>query len=171
MAKPPAEDLAHLPRPASSRTTWSPCCWSWPRAHEAVLARLARMQLADQPDKLASRLQEDPVRLEALQQVLRLPGGRRVRPHAGRLAATRWSESSAPRTLRPRWPCFQAFIESDAAWFERADDSDGVIGDAVRSACQHWLRAAARCETPARRVARSALARDLYSGRPVRRPR
>jgi hypothetical protein len=24
-----------------------------------------------------------------------------------------------------------------------------VIGDAVRSACQHWLRAAARCETPA----------------------
>ena len=43
---------------------------------------------------------------------------------------------------------FQAFIDADASWFERADDSDGVIGDAVRSACRHWLRAAARCETP-----------------------
>jgi hypothetical protein len=30
-----------------------------------------------------------------------------------------------------------------------ADDSDGCIGEAVGAACAHWLRAAARCETPA----------------------
>jgi hypothetical protein len=56
---------------------------------------------------------------------------------------------------------FEAVIESDAAWFARADDSDGVIGDAVRSACQHWLRAAARCETPADVWPQRLL--DLYS--------
>jgi hypothetical protein len=43
---------------------------------------------------------------------------------------------------------FETCIEADAAWFDRADDSDGVIGDAVRAACLHWLQAAARCETP-----------------------
>jgi hypothetical protein len=35
-----------------------------------------------------------------------------------------------------------------AVLLERADDSDGVIGDVVRAACRHWLQAAARCETP-----------------------
>jgi hypothetical protein len=62
---------------------------------------------------------------------------------------------------------FQAFIDTDASWFERADDSDGVIGDAVRSACRPL---AARCRAlrdPALRVARS-LARAL-PGRSVRR--
>ncbi len=44
---------------------------------------------------------------------------------------------------------FQAFIEAEASWFGRADDSDGVIGAAVRSACRYWLRAAARSEIPA----------------------
>ena len=44
---------------------------------------------------------------------------------------------------------FEGFIEADASWFERADDSDGSIGDAVRAACWHWLKAAALCETPA----------------------
>jgi hypothetical protein len=57
------------------------------------------------------------------------------------------------RELLPRDPSaalalFEAFNEADAAWFDRADDSDGMIGDAVRAACRHWLQAAARCETP-----------------------
>lgn len=44
---------------------------------------------------------------------------------------------------------FQNFIESEASWFRRADDSNNVIGDVVSVACQHWLRAAARCKMPA----------------------
>ncbi|MDM0110472.1 hypothetical protein QTH97_36735 [Variovorax sp. J22R24] len=43
----------------------------------------------------------------------------------------------------------QAFIEADEQWFEHADDSGADIGNAVRSACRHWLQAAAKCETPA----------------------
>ena len=43
----------------------------------------------------------------------------------------------------------EAFIEADNVFFERADDSDGVIGDAVRAGCRLWLKAAARCESPA----------------------
>jgi hypothetical protein len=43
----------------------------------------------------------------------------------------------------------EAFIGSDTALFERADDSDGVIGSAVRAACRLWLRCASRCEAPA----------------------
>ena len=63
-----------------------------------------------------------------------------------------WLEQVA-RELLPKDPpaalsLFEAFIEADAAWFDGADDSDGVIGDSVRAACRHWLQAAARCETP-----------------------
>jgi hypothetical protein len=64
-----------------------------------------------------------------------------------------WLDQVA-RELLPKDPpaalsLFEAFIEADAAWLDHADDSDGVIGDAVRAACRHWLQAAARCETPA----------------------
>jgi hypothetical protein len=41
-----------------------------------------------------------------------------------------------------------SFIESNGKFFERADDSDGAIGDAVREACRLWLRTAAQCKRP-----------------------
>lgn len=61
-----------------------------------------------------------------------------------------WLDQVA-RELLPKDPpaalaLFEAFIDADAAWFDRTDDSDGVIGDAVRAACRHWLQAAARCD-------------------------
>ena len=60
------------------------------------------------------------------------------------------------RELLPKDPAvalalFESFIEADGAFFERADDCDGCFGDAVRAAFRHWLPAAARCETPARK--------------------
>ena len=63
-----------------------------------------------------------------------------------------WLDQIA-RGLMPKAPptaleLFQAFIEADAVFFECADDSDGAVGDAVRSACRYWLQAASRCETP-----------------------
>lgn len=57
------------------------------------------------------------------------------------------------RELLPRDPMAavdlaEAFIESDAKFFDRADDSSGCIGSAMRTACLLWLEAAARCEAP-----------------------
>ncbi len=43
----------------------------------------------------------------------------------------------------------EAFIQVDGVFFNRADDSGGVIGDAMRTGCLLWLRAASRCESPA----------------------
>ena len=42
----------------------------------------------------------------------------------------------------------ESFIESDAIFLERADDSSSCIGDAMCAACRLWLQAAARCEVP-----------------------
>lgn len=57
--------------------------------------------------------------------------------------------SVVPRDPPAALALFESFIEADASWFERADDSDGCIGDAVRATCRRWLEAAALCETPA----------------------
>ena len=115
--------------------------------HEAVQARLGRMQLADRPDKLAAGFKKA---LNGWRRSTEFYGYR----DAGAFGRTLegWLDQVA-RELLPKDPpaalsLFEAFIEADAAWFDRADDSDGVIGDAVRAACRHWLQAAARCETP-----------------------
>ena len=115
--------------------------------HEAVQARLARMQLADRPDKLAAGFRKT---LSGWRRSTRFYGYREARELGHMLE--HWLEQVA-RELLPKDPpaavlLFEAFIEADAAWFDRADDSDGVIGDAVRAACRHWLQAAAHCETP-----------------------
>ena len=114
------------------------------RDHEVVHARLTRMQLADQPGKLAAGFKKT---LATWKRSRKFYGYREASEFGRELAG--WLVQ-VERELCTKDPAtalalFQAFIESDAAWFERADDSDGVIGDVVRSACQHWLRAAARC--------------------------
>jgi len=117
------------------------------RDHEAVQARLDRLQLADQPGKLAAGFKKT---LAAWKRSSKFYGYREAGEFGRTLEA--WLDQVA-QELVPRDPpaalaLFQAFIEADAAWFERADDSDGAVGDAVRKACQHWLHTAARCETP-----------------------
>lgn len=42
----------------------------------------------------------------------------------------------------------ESFIESDAIFFERADDSYGDIGHAMDAGCRLWLVAASMCEQP-----------------------
>ena len=147
MAKPPAEDPADF-LARQPKETLVAVLLELARDHEAVQARLARMQLADQPDKLAAGFRKT---LAAWKRSSKFYGYREAREFGRDLEG--WLEQ-VERELCPKDPpaalaLFQAFIEADASWFERADDSDGVIGDAVRSACQQWLRAAARCETPA----------------------
>lgn len=117
-------------------------------AHEAVKQRLARLQLADRPDKLAAAFKKT---LAAWRRLTKFHGYRESREYGSRLEA--WLDQVA-RELAPKDPpaavaLFEGFIESDSAWFEHADDSDGAVGDAVRAACRHWLQAAAMCESPA----------------------
>jgi hypothetical protein len=118
------------------------------RDNEDIRARLGRLQWADRPDKLSAGFRKT---LSAW----RRPA--RFRPRREALAFGRelekWLDQVAQELLPQDPPAaldlFQAFIEADADWFHQADDSNGAIGTAVRAACGHWLRAAARCETAA----------------------
>lgn len=114
--------------------------------HEAVRARLERMLLADRPDKLAAEFKKS---LSRWKRSTRFYPYREAREFAAMLRS--WLDQVA-RELLPKHPeaalsLFEAFIAADATWFEHADDSDGVIGQAVRAACRYWLQAAARCES------------------------
>jgi hypothetical protein len=146
MAKPPTEDLEAFLRRQDAADLVA-VLLELAKDHEAVQARLARMQLADRPDKLAAGFRKT---LSGWRRSTKFYGYREAREFGRMLDG--WLEQVA-RELLPKDPAaalalFEDFIEADAAWFDRADDSDGVIGDAVGAACRHWLQAAARCETP-----------------------
>ena len=115
--------------------------------HEVVQKRLSRLQLADRPEKLAADFRRT---LTAWRRSKRFLDYRRAGEFARELED--WL-GQVERELLPRDPAaalalFEQFIEADGTWLERADDSDGSIGDAVRTACGLWLRAAARAPEP-----------------------
>lgn len=146
MARPPNEDLETFLRRQDAGDLVA-VLLELAKDHEAVQARLERMQLADRPDKLAAGFKET---LSGWRRSTRFYGYREAGEFGRMLDG--WLDQVG-RELLPNDPpgalaLFEAFVEADAAWFDRADDSDGVIGDAVRAACRHWLQAAARCETP-----------------------
>jgi hypothetical protein len=146
MARPAAEDLETFLRRQDAPALVA-VLLELANDHEAVQARLARMQLADRPDKLAAGFRNT---LAGWRRSTSFHGYREAREFGRTLEG--WLDQVA-RELLPKDPpaalaLFESFIEADSAWFERADDSDGAIGDAVRAACMHWLQAAARCETP-----------------------
>lgn len=146
MAKPPHEDLETFLRRQGAGDLVA-VLLELAKDHEAVQARLARMQLADRPDKLATGFKKT---LAGWQRSTKFYGYREAGEFGRMLDG--WLDQVA-RELLPKDPpaalsLFEAFIEADAAWFDRADDSDGVIGDAVRAACRQWMQAAACCETP-----------------------
>lgn len=110
--------------------------------HEPVQERLARLRLADRPAELAADFRKV---LTGWKRSTRFRSYREAQEFGQEMEA--WLDQVA-QELMPRDPeaarkLFDAFILADGAWFEHADDSDGSIGDAVRAACRHWLRAAA----------------------------
>jgi hypothetical protein len=116
--------------------------------HEAVRKRLERLALAGQPKALASAFRKTLAGWKRARRFLAYAEARAF----GRELET-WLEQ-IERELLPHDPMaaldlVEAFIGIDTAFFERADDSDGVIGSAVHAACRLWLRCAARCEAPA----------------------
>lgn len=115
--------------------------------HEPVRDRLHRLRLSAQPRQLAAAFRTT---LDGWRRATRFIGFRESHAFAAELEA--WL-GQVERELLPRDPAlalalFEALIASDGKFFERADDSDGGIGDAIRSACRLWLKAAAKCEAP-----------------------
>lgn len=116
--------------------------------HPEVQQRLERMQLADKPDRLAANFRRT---LTAWRRQTRFLDYRASIDWASEVEA--WL-SQIERELLPRDPMAavalaEALIACDESVFNRADDSSGRIGDAMRAACRLWLEAAARCESPA----------------------
>ena len=115
--------------------------------HETVRKRLERLRLTAQPRKLAAAFRTT---LAGWRRSTRFVGYRESHEFGQELEA--WLDQVdrelAPTDAALALELFEAFIGSDEKLFERADDSDGCIGDALRSACRFWLQAAARCAPP-----------------------
>jgi hypothetical protein len=109
--------------------------------HPEVEERLTRHAIADDPARLAAAFRQ---RLRTWTRSDRfLPRG--AATAFGR-ALDMWLDE-IERELLPLDPArahalADSFLRSDERFFEQADDSDGVIGDAVRAGCRLWLKAA-----------------------------
>lgn len=116
--------------------------------HPAVQDRLVRLQLSSQPKALAAEFRKT---LAAWRRSTKFLGYSEAGAFGRELEA--WLEQ-VERELMPQDPAAalalaESFIEADAVFFNRADDSNGAIGDAIRAGCRLWLKAASRCESPA----------------------
>lgn len=116
--------------------------------HPAVQDRLARMQLSSQPKALAAEFRKT---LAAWRRSTKFLGYSEAGAFGRELEA--WLEQVERELMRQdpsaALALAEAFIEADAVFFNRADDSNGAIGDAIRAGCRLWLKAASRCESPA----------------------
>lgn len=115
--------------------------------HEVVRERLERLRLTAQPRKLAAGFRAT---LNGWRRSTRYLNYRQSHAFAAELES--WLHQ-VERELLPWDPqlaleLFEALIGSDASFFERADDSDGRIADAMRISCRLWLTTAGRCEPP-----------------------
>ena len=115
--------------------------------HDAVHERLVRLQLSNQPKALAAAFRKT---LTAWKRSTKYFDYSQVGGFGRELEA--WL-GQIERELMPQDPAEAlalagAFIEADEVFFNRADDSGAVIGDAMRAACVLWLKAASRCESP-----------------------
>ena len=116
--------------------------------HGAVHERLVRLQLSRQPKALAAAFRK---KLSAWKRSPKYIAYSDVGDFGRELEA--WL-GQIERELMPQDPAealalAEAFIQADEVFFNHADDSGGVIGDAMRTGCLLWLRAASRCESPA----------------------
>ena len=115
--------------------------------HEVVLKRLQRLQVADQPARLAAQFHQT---LDEWRRSSEYITYSETYEFARTLEI--WLEQ-VKRELLPVDPptalaLFEAFIEADGSFFERIDDSGDSIGEVVGTACRYWLQAAVRCNRP-----------------------
>ena len=115
--------------------------------HATVRDRLVRLQRSNQPKALAAGFRKT---LTGWKRPARYLGYAQAREFGRELEA--WL-GQIERELVPQDPAAalalaEAFIEAGEVFFNRADDSNGAVGDAVRAGCRLWLTAASRCESP-----------------------
>lgn len=135
--------------------------------YDVVAQRLSRLRSANQPASVASQFQEILARWRRDDKYLKFPESSHFATES-----EIWLEQ-VERELIATDPSAvlglaETFIEADADFFERVDDSYGDIGRAMDAACGLWLRAASRCTVPAggwlpRLMA--LLSQDNYGGR------
>lgn len=116
--------------------------------HAAVLERLVRLRASNQPKALATVFRK---KLAAWKRSTQYVGYSQAGEFGRELQA--WLEQ-VEHELLPRDPpealsLAEAFIQADEVFFNRVDDSGGVVGDAIRAACVLWLKSASHCESPA----------------------
>ncbi|MGH8656653.1 MAG: DUF6880 family protein [Gammaproteobacteria bacterium] len=114
-------------------------------SNENVRKRLERLQLAADPRKLAAAFKRT---LAGWRRSTAFIGYRESHAFGAELEA--WldqiEQELLPKDAERALDLFEAFIESGRELFEHADDSDGCIGEALRSACERWLHAATQCK-------------------------
>ena len=142
----PLDDLASFIRQLDAGTLTSVLI-DLAADHAVVHDRLVRLQLSNQPKALATVFRK---KLVAWKRSTKYVDYSRVGEFGRELHA--WLEQ-VEHELMPRDPpeamaLAEAFIQGDEVFFNRADDSTGVIGAAVRTACMLWLKAASHCESP-----------------------
>jgi hypothetical protein len=118
------------------------------RKHKEVRNRLERMQAAEDPALLSAAFRKTLTAWKRSRRFLDYREGTAL------ASDVRSWISQVEAELLPQDPpaamaLAQALIESDGAFLDRVDDSNGHMGQALRQACELWLAAAARCETPA----------------------
>lgn len=115
---------------------------------EPVRKRVERLQLAHRPDKLAAAFRKQ---LAAWKRSTRYLDWQEARAFTATIGVwlTQVEAELLPLDPPAALTLFEEFIEADAVWFERMDDSGGELGEVIGEACRRWLDAAARCETPA----------------------
>jgi hypothetical protein len=109
--------------------------------HPEVEERLARHALAADPARLAAEFRKQLQSWKRSKRFLWRSAGSAF----GR-ALEAWLDQ-IERELLPidaakAHELADAFLRSDARFFEQADDSDGAIGDAIRAGCRLWLHSA-----------------------------
>ena len=114
--------------------------------HAAVHERLVRLQLSNQPKALATVFRK---KLAAWKRSTTYVDYSQVGAFGRELQA--WLEQVETELMTRDPPealaLAEAFIQGDEVFFNRIDDSSGVVGDAIRAACVLWLKAASRCES------------------------
>lgn len=115
--------------------------------HIAVRDRLVRLQRSNDPKALAAGFRKTLTGWRRSTQFMAYSQargfGRELEAWLGQIERELMPQDSAAALALA-----EEFIEADAVFFDRADDSDGAIGDAVRAGCRLWLHAASHCESP-----------------------
>ncbi|NWG73492.1 MAG: hypothetical protein HXY24_02610 [Rubrivivax sp.] len=140
--------LARRLRPPPGRDDGSDVLLELAAEHAAVHQRLERLAPSRDPKALATAFRKTLAGWKRASRFLAYAEARAFGRELGDWLA------QVERELLPVDPAralelVEDFITSDAKWFERADDSGGAVGSAVRAACRLWVRCAARCEAPA----------------------